>query len=108
METTKLSSKGQVVLPKSVRDARSWKPGTEFAVDEVSGGILLRPLRPFPSTSIAEVFGCLKYTGPAKTLRQMETAIERGVRGNATQFATFYRKLARQALRTTTLEMLLP
>ena len=108
METTKLSSKGQVVLPKSVRDARSWKPGTEFAVDEVSGGILLRPLRPFPSTSIAEVFGCLKYTGPAKTLRQMETAIERGVRGNATQFATFDQKLARQALRTTTLEMLLP
>jgi AbrB family looped-hinge helix DNA binding protein len=80
METTKLSSKGQVVLPKSVRDARSWEPGTEFGVEEVSEGILLRPLRPFPCTSIAEVFGCLKYTGPAKTLRQMKNAIARGVR----------------------------
>jgi len=27
METTRLSSKGQVILPKSVRDARSWPPG---------------------------------------------------------------------------------
>ena len=60
METTRLSSKGQIVLPKSVREARSWKPGTEFAVDETSDGILLRPLRPFPPTSIAEVYGCLK------------------------------------------------
>ena len=80
METTKLSSKGQVVLPKWVRDARRWEPGTEFAVDEVSEGILLRPLRAFRSTSFAEVFGCLKYTGRAKTLRQMERAIARGAR----------------------------
>lgn len=80
METTKLSSKGQVVLPKSVRDARSWESGAEFAVEEVPEGILLRPLRPFRSTSFAEVFGCLKYTGRAKTLVQMEKAMARGVR----------------------------
>jgi len=80
METTRLSSKGQIVLPKSVREARSWKPGTEFAVDETSDGILLRPLRPFPPTSIVEVYGCLKYTGRPKTLRQMEKAIAKGVR----------------------------
>ena len=80
METTRLSSKGQIVLPKSVREARSWKPGTEFAVDETSDGILLRPLRPFPPTSIAEVYGCLKYTGRPKTFRQMDEAIAKGVR----------------------------
>jgi AbrB family looped-hinge helix DNA binding protein len=80
MKTTKLSPKGQVVLPKSVRDARSWKPGTELAVEEVPEGILLRPFRPFAPTSVDEVFGCLKYTGRAKTLRQMEKAIARGVR----------------------------
>jgi len=80
METTRLSSKGQVVLPKSVREARSWKPGTQFAVEEVSEGVLLRPLRPFPATNIEEVSGCLKYTGRAKTLREMETAIAQGVK----------------------------
>jgi len=80
METTRLSSKGQIVLPKSVREARSWKPGTEFAVAETSEGILLRPLRPFPPTTIAQVYGCLKYTGRTKTLRQMEKAIAKGVK----------------------------
>jgi len=67
-------------LPKSVREARSWRPGTEFAVEEVSEGVLLRPLRPFPTTSFEGVFGCLKFTGRAKTLRQMERAIARGVK----------------------------
>ena len=80
METTKLSSKGQVVLPKSVREARSWKSGTEFAVEEVSEGVLLRPLRPFKTTQIEDIIGFLKYRGKAKTLRQMEQAIAKEVR----------------------------
>ena len=80
METTKLSSKGQVVLPKPVRDARSWLPGTEFAVEEVSDGVLLRPLRPFEATTLDDVYGCLKYHGRTKTLRQMERTIAKGVR----------------------------
>ena len=80
METTRLSSKGQVILPKAVRDAWSWDAGTEFAVEEVADGVLLRPLRPFRATAFDEVFGCLKYKGRAKTLRQMEQAIAKGVK----------------------------
>jgi AbrB family looped-hinge helix DNA binding protein len=44
-QTTKLSTKGQVVLPKSLRAANHWKPGTEFVVQERHGGILLCPRR---------------------------------------------------------------
>ncbi|HEV2350578.1 MAG TPA: AbrB/MazE/SpoVT family DNA-binding domain-containing protein [Terriglobia bacterium] len=80
MEITRLSSKGQVVLPKSVRDMRSWAPGTEFAVEEVSDGVLLRPLRPFKSATVDEVYGCLKFKGGAKTLGQMKRAIAQGVK----------------------------
>ncbi len=81
MGTTRLSSKGQVILPKSVRDARSWQPGTEFAVEEVPEGVLLRPVQPFEATTFDEVFGCLKYRGSAKTLREMDRAIARRVKG---------------------------
>lgn len=81
MEKTRLSSKGQVVLPKSVRDTRSWGPGTEFAVEEVPGGVLLRPLRPFKSAAVDEVYGCLRFSGRAKTLGQMKRAIAQGVKG---------------------------
>ena len=80
METTRLSSKGQVVVPKSVREARNWQPGTEFAVEEVPGGLLLRPLRPFKPTTFEDAFGCLKYSGRPKTLRQMEQAIAKEVK----------------------------
>ena len=60
METTRLSSKGQIILPKSVRDARQWKPG---AVEAVKEGVLLRPLKPFPRTKLEDVSGFLKYKG---------------------------------------------
>ncbi|HEV2177862.1 MAG TPA: AbrB/MazE/SpoVT family DNA-binding domain-containing protein [Terriglobia bacterium] len=80
METTRLSSKGQVILPKSVRDARSWQPGTKFAVEEVADGVLLRPMRHFEPARFDEVFGCLRHRGRPKTLREMKQAISRGVR----------------------------
>ena len=79
METTKLSTKGQVVLPKVIREARQWSPGTEFQVEEVEEGVLLRPVRPVPVSRVEEVSGCLRYRGKAKTVEQMERAIAKGI-----------------------------
>ncbi|HLW71813.1 MAG TPA: AbrB/MazE/SpoVT family DNA-binding domain-containing protein [Candidatus Binataceae bacterium] len=76
METTRLSSKGQVILPKSVRDARRWRPGTEFIVEQTADGVLLRTAKPFPPSRLDEVAGCLRYTGKPKSLGQMKAAIE--------------------------------
>ena len=79
METTRLSTKGQIILHKSIRDSRAWLPGTEFVVEENADGILLRPKLNLPRTSIDEVAGCLRFKGRAKTDRQMRAAIEREV-----------------------------
>jgi AbrB family looped-hinge helix DNA binding protein len=43
MSRTRLSSKGQVVIPQAVRDAKAWGPGTELDIVEVADGILVRP-----------------------------------------------------------------
>ncbi|MBZ5622605.1 MAG: AbrB/MazE/SpoVT family DNA-binding domain-containing protein [Acidobacteriia bacterium] len=80
MEITKLSSKGQIVLPKPMREARNWQPGTEFVVEEAKGGLFLRPLRPFPSSRLEEVAGSLPYSGKPKTLSQMRKAIDARVK----------------------------
>ena len=80
METTRLSSKGQLILPKGLRDARQWRIGTEFSVEVVSEGVLLRPLRPFPLKTVDEVRGILKYRGKAKTIREMDESIGKGVK----------------------------
>ena len=75
METTKLSSRGQLVLPKSILESRGWHPGTELTVEETKEGVLIRPKRPFPPTTIDEVAGILKYTGQPKTPEDMDQAI---------------------------------
>jgi len=80
MDKTRLSPKGQVILPKAVRQAHGWPPGTEFSVEEFQDGVLLRPLRLFQPTRLEDVFGCLRHEGPAKTLQEMEEAIAEEVR----------------------------
>ena len=45
MPTTTLSSKFQVVIPKSVRDALKLEPGVVFNVIEYDGRIEIVPLR---------------------------------------------------------------
>ena len=77
---TRLSTKGQIVLPLGIRTSRAWKSGMEFTVQETAEGILLRPLRPFPETSLDSVAGCLRSHGKPKSLAQMRTAIDREVK----------------------------
>ena len=80
MEKTRLSSKGQVILPAAIRASRKWEPGTEFAVEETSEGVLLRPLRPFPATRLEDVVGCFNYTGKVHTIEEMDEAISEEIR----------------------------
>jgi AbrB family looped-hinge helix DNA binding protein len=80
METTVLSTKGQIILPKGIRESRAWKPGTKFMVEEREDGVLLRPAARIPRTTLADVAGCLKYKGKAKTIEQMDEAIAKEVK----------------------------
>ena len=79
METTRLSTKGQIILPKKIRTSHAWGPGTEFIVEESGDGILLRPAGRFPTVDLYEVAGCLRSKRRAKTLAQMRGAIGREV-----------------------------
>ncbi len=78
MTTTILSSKGQVIIPKPLRNALRWEAGQRLEVIDVEGGIMLKPAELFPVTTLAEVAACLPYQGPAKTLAEMEEAIRQG------------------------------
>ena len=79
MDTTRLSTKGQIILPKNLRDSRAWTPGTEFVVEETADGVLLRPAGRFPAADLDQVAGCLHSKGKAKTPGQMRDAIRREV-----------------------------
>jgi len=74
-QTIKLSSKGQVVIPKSLRTAHRWKPGTEFEIEERADGILLRPKSKREKLRWEKLIGFLNYKGPRKTIREMDEAV---------------------------------
>lgn len=80
METTKLSSKGQIIIPKWLRDAYRWETGLEFVVIDTGEGILLKPSRPFESTSLEDVAGSLPYTGKSRTIEEMEDDLQQGIK----------------------------
>ena len=80
MIITTLSGKGQIVIPKALRESRRWRPGTRFIVEEMNSGILLKPSRKFPITSPQEGLGCTGYRGPAVYVQEMEMEILRDIR----------------------------
>ena len=80
MESIKLSSKGQVIIPKHIRSAYHWETGQELILIDTGNGILLKPKAPFPESTLSEVAGCLHYAGAAKTLDEMNDAIAKGLK----------------------------
>jgi len=73
--TTTVSTKGQVILPKAIRDQRHWDAGTRLVVENTEAGVLLTQVPLFPKTSHEQAFGMLAYEGPPKSLEDMEQGI---------------------------------
>jgi len=78
--TTTISTKGQVILPKSIRDAKNWNAGRELIAEETDEGVLLRPARSFTPTDPDAVFGCLKAEGRRAKIDGFDAAIADEVR----------------------------
>jgi len=75
MDRTRLSNKGQVVIPARLRHPLGWQAGVEFTVEQIEGGLALRPIGDGAMTAIDEVYGSIAYAGPPKSLHEMEEAI---------------------------------
>jgi AbrB family looped-hinge helix DNA binding protein len=74
METVTLSSKGQLVIPKGVRQAARLTAGDHFSVCLVDGEIRLKPLLAPAVISLDEVAGCLAKPGRRKLSDQQTRA----------------------------------
>jgi len=73
--TITVSTKGQVILPKSIRKSRRSEAGTRLTVEDTADGVLLKPAPFFEPKRSEEVFGSLKVSGPPRTLEQMDAGI---------------------------------
>ena len=79
METTCVSSKGQVVIPKSIRDRLHLEAGATLSVGVENDAIVLHQVRKalrLPTESeIDAVAGCLKVGGPMPSRTDEDAAI---------------------------------
>jgi len=78
---TRLSAKGQVVIPKDVRDANHWPPGTVFDVVQRPDGVLLRAAEPVVKKltvdeAIARIRATVTYKGPVGNKADWKAAID--------------------------------
>ena len=73
--TTTVSTKGQVILPRAIRQRRNWAAGTRLVVEDTPDGVLLKTAPVFAPTRPEEVAGMLAYRGSPKTLDEMDAAI---------------------------------
>lgn len=73
--TTTVSTKGQVILPKAIRRALRWEAGTRLVVENTPEGVLLKREPAFAETRPQDVFGCLAYDGPPKSLSDMQAGV---------------------------------
>lgn len=80
METTRLSSKGQVIIPKAIRDSHHWENGLEFQVIDTGDGILLKPKTPFAETGLADVAGMLRGKVVPRSDTEIEDAMNKDIR----------------------------
>ncbi|HEY3353757.1 MAG TPA: AbrB/MazE/SpoVT family DNA-binding domain-containing protein [Polyangia bacterium] len=76
--STKLRSKGQVVIPKAIRDRLRWRPGTRLNVEETPDGAV-RLTRASVSRAeldqvLRELCGCLRGTDALSALEAAHRA----------------------------------
>jgi AbrB family looped-hinge helix DNA binding protein len=61
--TTKLSSKGQIVIPKEIRDELYWEAGTELSLVATGSGVSLKAISAKSGCNLGDLIGMLKHDG---------------------------------------------
>ena len=79
---TTVSTKGQVILPKSIRAGVGWTAGQRLVVEQTREGVLLRAASPFAPTRPEEVFGSLA-TDKRLSDEDIETALRAAAKRHA-------------------------
>ncbi len=80
--TIRLSTKGQLVVPKEIRERHGWSAGSELVFEDLGDKVVLseREVQDVPETRLEDLIGCTGYRGPARTLEEMDAGIARGAR----------------------------
>ena len=62
--TITLSSKGQVVIPKKIRDELHWEAGTRLTLISSATGVTIKAIPGGTGRRLEDLIGMLKHDGP--------------------------------------------
>jgi AbrB family looped-hinge helix DNA binding protein len=74
--TITLSSKGQVVIPKEIRDELHWDAGTELTLVSNASGVTIKAMPKKTGRNLADLIGMLKHDGPPLTTEELCRPVE--------------------------------
>ena len=75
MESVALSSKGQFVLPKAIRDRHHWQTGTRLVVIDRGDEVVIKSAEPFTTTAFESISAPSVYTGRTLSFADMDDAV---------------------------------
>ena len=77
MQAAHLSSERHLIIPTAILEACHLSAGQELEIEITPQGILLKTPNALPGkTSVNDLIGCTGYQGKAKSLEEMDAAIE--------------------------------
>lgn len=71
MATTTLTSKGQLTLPKEIRDRLGWHEGDRFTVEAEDGRAILTRAK----ATISDLMNVLPQASRKRTIEEMDQAV---------------------------------
>ena len=74
--TVTLSSKGQVVIPKEIRDELHWDAGTELTLVSSASGVTIKAMPKKTGRNLADLIGMLKHDGPPLATEELCRPVE--------------------------------
>jgi AbrB family looped-hinge helix DNA binding protein len=74
--TVTLSSKGQVVIPKEIREELHWDAGTELTLVSNASGVTIKAMPKKTGRNLADLIGMLKHDGPPLATEELCRPVE--------------------------------
>jgi AbrB family looped-hinge helix DNA binding protein len=83
--TITLSSKGQIVIPKEIRDQLHWDAGTQITLVSSPSGITLKAVPKQTGRRLEDLIGMLKHDGPPLSTEDLCKPVDYGTDREASE-----------------------
>lgn len=96
ISTTKMSSKGQVVIPEEIREYLELENGSKFIVMAAEDSIILKKIKPIPKSELMDLLKRSRQVAKANNLKPSDvTEAIKAVRAKKRKTTTKEKKASR-------------